>query len=96
MWSGGASAHAQASGSTCWEPTWIRLFSLPPLQGRLVSAEFPNQAANNLLAVLNFNPSVRWGFRFVWVIHLHKSQAASSIQPSKFLGLVDGTWKDPG
>lgn len=93
MWSGRASAHAQAPRSTCWEPTWI---SLPPLRGLLMSAELPNQAANNLLAVLNFNPSARWGFRFVWVIHMHESQAASFIQPSKFLGLVDGTWKHPG
>lgn len=96
MWSGEASAHAHAPGSTCWEPTWIRLLSLLPLRGLLVSAELPNQAANNLLSVLNFNPSARWGFRFVWVIHLHESHAASSIQPSKFLRLVDGTWKDPG
>lgn len=70
---------------------------LPPATPRApVSAELPNQAADNLLAVLNFNPSVRWGFRFVWVIHMHESPAVSSIQPSKFLGLVDGTWKDPG
>lgn len=95
MWSGRASAHAQAPRSTCWEPTWIRLFSLPPLRELLMSAELLSQAASNLLALLNFNPSVRWGFRFVWVIHMHESQAASSIQPSKFLGLVDGTWKDP-
>lgn len=76
MRSGEASAHARAPGSTCWEPTWIRLFSLLPLRGLLVSAELPNQAANNLLSVLNFNPSARWGFRFVWVIHLHESHAA--------------------